>query len=179
LKYKVFDNFLEKNDFLAIKSTILSNSFPWYVNGVVDDYDKEKYNKNEHNELFNIHMTHLFYRDHKVLSGYYECLSPIIEKINPKALIRIQANLNIVQKEKVVHGYHIDYEDCTSAIFYLNSNNGSTLFKNGTEIEPIENRIIFFDSNNLHTGLSCTNEKYKCIINFCYVEEKNEKNSVL
>ena len=57
----------------------------------------------------------------------------------------------------------------TSAIFYLNTNNGYTKFEDGTIISSIENRLVTFPSTMLHTGTSCTDTKYRLVLNLVYV----------
>ena len=54
----------------------------------------------------------------------------------------------------------------TTAILYVNSNNGYTLFEDGTKVESVENRIVLFDSNLRHTGTTCTEEKVRIVVNF-------------
>jgi hypothetical protein len=51
----------------------------------------------------------------------------------------------------------------------MNTNNGKTIFKNGKQINSIENRIVIFDSNLQHTGTSHTDTKRRVLINFNYI----------
>jgi len=64
---------------------------------------------------------------------------------------------------------HVDYNDVTTAIFYINTNNGWTNFKNGDKVESVENRLVIFDSNLEHEGVTCTDEIRRLVINFNYV----------
>ena len=50
----------------------------------------------------------------------------------------------------------------------MNTNNGYTLFENGTKIESVANRMITFPTNMKHTGTSCTDENTRVVINFNY-----------
>ena len=56
-----------------------------------------------------------------------------------------------------------------TAIYYVNTNNGYTLFKDGNlKVDSVGNRIVIFDSCKLHKAVSCTDEKRRVVINFNY-----------
>ena len=65
-------------------------------------------------------------------------------------------------------GYHYDYDDMTTAIYYINTCNGWTEFEEGGKVKSVANRVIVFDSNLIHGGVSCTDEKTRILINFNY-----------
>ena len=52
--------------------------------------------------------------------------------MNVKALVRIKANLNPVSERIIEYKKHKDQENfnCKGAIYYVNSNNGYTMFDN-------------------------------------------------
>ena len=60
-----------------------------------------------------------------------------------------------------------------TAVFYVNTNNGYTIFESGEKVSSVENRMVIFDSNILHTGTTCTDERVRCVLNFNYYEWKN------
>jgi Rps23 Pro-64 3,4-dihydroxylase Tpa1-like proline 4-hydroxylase len=70
---------------------------------------------------------------------------------------------------------HVDLQDTwdnlKTAVFYINSNNGSTIFKDGTEIESIANRLVVFKSNLDHSSVSCTDQKARYVINLNYYDK--------
>lgn len=167
--FNVYDNFLEKNEFKKIKEEILSPFFPWYKNDFIAYENKE----HPENEIYNMQFTHTFYKNYSPQSNLTHILDPIIKKINPLSIIRIKANLGIAREKIFLSGYHTDVNNdkITTAVFYINSNNGKTIFENGQEVESIENRFISFNSSVKHSGTSCTDSKYRCVINFNYIEE--------
>jgi len=58
---------------------------------------------------------------------------------------------------------------CKAAIYYLNTNNGYTLFKEGKKkINSVKNRMIFFDSDAYHLGTNSTDCKNRLVLNFNY-----------
>jgi hypothetical protein len=99
---------------------------------------------------------------------------PILQRIQPASIIRIKANLLTKESTIVEHGLHTDIPDlkipCKTAIFYINTNNGYTIFEDGTKINSLENRLVIFDSNIPHSGSSCTDAKVRCVINLNYYE---------
>ena len=60
------------------------------------------------------------------------------------------------------------FKDYKVSIFYVNSNDGYTEFEDGTRIESVENRLVTFPANMLHTGTTCTNKPFRIVINFNY-----------
>jgi hypothetical protein len=166
MSFTVFDNFLSEEEFASLKHIMIDTpEFPWYYNnGVVTPIDN-----NSNDFLENYQFTHLFYDNFKPNSEYYVFLQTLVERLQPTALIRIKANLNPVTSKIIKFPYHVDFPDikCITAIFYLNTNNGYTLIDN-QKIESISNRLVAFDSNTKHTGTTCTDQKYRCLINFNY-----------
>ena len=57
----------------------------------------------------------------------------------------------------------IDYKHC-GLIFYLNTNNGFTILDDGTKIESVENRALFFDPSKRHCSTTCTDSIFRSII---------------
>ena len=90
------------------------------------------------------------------------------QKLGVKNLRRVKGNLTT---RTVFHrraGMHIDYPNMTTSILYVNTNNGGTRFKNGEFIKSVANRLITFDSNLEHEGVSCTDKKTRVVVNFNY-----------
>lgn len=160
MKYEILNNFLEEKEFNLIKSTLLGNNFPWYYNDEVI-----------HNNKNNFQFTHIFFIDHSITSNMFNLIKPLINKINPISLVRIKANLTTKTNTIIEHGYHVDYdteENMKTAIFYINSNNGYSKFKNGKKIKSEENKLVFFNSKLTHSGSTCTDEKVRVVINLNY-----------
>ena len=89
--------------------------------------------------------------------------------INVAAVVKIKANLNPRTKNILIHGFHSDVPfDCMTAILYINTNDGYTIFDNGYKVESVENRLLTFPSQLKHSGTTCTNAKRRIVINFNY-----------
>ena len=162
---KVIDNFISKYDLNNLKSSILN--IAWFFSTISNGDPEDKLLCEE---LDNFHFTHLFYKDYQITSDKTELILPIIQKLNIRALIKIKANLTPRTNKILKHCLHrdLDYNDSYTAVYYVNTNDGYTLFEDGTKIDSIENRIIIFPSNMMHTGTTCTNQKNRIVINFNY-----------
>lgn len=166
---KLIDNFLDKNYFSQIQQTLIHESqFPWYYNESV---------VYEENNLDNYQFTHMFYNNMAPQSDFYRFIIPILEKLNVLSLIRIKANLIPKNADIIEHGYHTDLYSVGSsivhktAVLYLNTNNGYTLFRDGSKVNSLANRICIFNSDLEHTGTTCTDEKCRVVINLNYFEK--------
>lgn len=160
LNFKIIKNVLNEEDFNNLYNLVLSDQFPWFMGSVIS-YKKE------------IHFCHFFFNDDYIRSPFFNFVLPITKKLNAKSLKRIKVNIYPKTNKIIEHGFHTDYDNyknLKTAIFYCNSNNGYTKFKNNVKIKSIKNTLISFDSNELHTGSTCTDEEYRIIININYYE---------
>jgi hypothetical protein len=170
MAHKIIDNLLSEELSEKIKNDLISPMFPWYYNNrVVDDEQSEQINS-----LYNYQFIHAFYLDYVQTSQYLYILKPIIDYLNPEAILRIKANLNPKTEVRHIFDYHVDFSskasDRKTAIYYVNSNDGVTILEDGTEIESVANRLVIFDQKTRHTGTTCTDQKVRCLINFNYIE---------
>ena len=164
---QVIDNFLPEYPFRLISNVMLSREFSWkFHDGVVGPNDGQ------------CQFSHAFFdiRYGGILSKYYSLFDFVQQKLGVGRLDRIKSNLN---PKTVFHrkgGYHTDQRHPRegyplhqkTAVLYLNTNNGWTQFKKGGKVKSVANRIVIFDSNLEHTGVTCTNEKRRVIVNFNY-----------
>lgn len=160
---EIIDNFLDKTDFYILKSNLLNSSFPWYFNDFILERGTKKCS-----EYYNYQFTHSFFTANKK-SDFYYLVEPCLKKLKIRSLLRIKANLTPRADKKVVQGMHTDFEcDCLTSIFYINTNNGFTLFKDKQKIKSVENRMVIFKSSAIHSSVTCTDTKVRCVINFNY-----------
>jgi hypothetical protein len=104
---------------------------------------------------------------------------PLLNKINPKEILRVKANLGTRTSTHIEGGMHTDSKmKHTTAIFYLNTNNGYTKFEDGTIVESIENRLVVFNSDLLHSGFSQTDTNIRVVLNLNYTENNYFKKGV-
>jgi hypothetical protein len=158
---EIIDDFLLNNELKNIQNLLFSNNFPWYFIPKVGTEDDQGLNV--------FHFNHLVYENNKINSNEgIEILKPILNKLNIKALIRIKINLYTCTSKIIKHNYHKDTEfKCKTSLFYVNTNDGFTGFKNKI-VNSLENRIVNFDSTIPHYSTSCTNSNLRISINFIY-----------
>ena len=93
--------------------------------------------------------------------------------IKPKKIIKIKANLQPRTEKNIIQSFHTDFPpewNHKTGIFYVNTCNGYTLFSDGTKVESIENRFVEFDGSIEHTGVTCTDQPSRFVINFNWFE---------
>ena len=162
---KVQDNFLSSSDFKELYELWMSGDFPWFTSTIV-------FENILCSEIDNWQLSHIFTSRQMMMSQspFINALSGIIEHLDGDDMVRIKANLNPRTESIVKHGFHIDQrkDNVKASIFYVNSNDGYTEFEDGTRIESVENRLVTFPANMLHTGTTCTNKPFRIVINFNY-----------
>jgi hypothetical protein len=172
---KVIDNFLPLDDLECLQSTLLgfNNGFPWQLSVVVTP-DAIL----ECDELNNWQLCHYFYNKGTSLSKNptVTLITPLIERLQPETLIRVKANLNPRTDKINIHAYHTDIPNeqvtdlCKTAVFYVNTNDGYTIFEDdGEKVPSLANRLVMFDATQSHSGTTCTNEQFRCVININWI----------
>ena len=179
----VHDNYMSDEfcDNLIDKIMSLSTSdsyFPWYwvqvipQNNVISGYTDDVCDYKR-----NWQFSHTFWKNFKQNSDYYKLVEPIIQKINPNRLERVKANIHPWEETQVTHGFHIDTDNLgLTSIFYMNDNNGKTVFRTVDENDNFEyvevlskkNRLITFDSRIMHSGTNQTDTPYRLVLNINY-----------
>lgn len=161
MTYEIVDNFLDKDTFNEIKTVIESDHFAWYWN------DQVTFKKSND---FPYYFTHRLYEDNVIQSPFYQqFMSPIFEKLEVKAVIRIKINQYTNVNKFIENENHTDYSfEHKGAILYLNTNNGYTILEDGTKIESIENRLLKFEPHKKHRSTHCTDAKRRLNMNFNY-----------
>lgn len=157
------DNFLSLEDHSNIVKLFSRPNFPWYYNSYVVNSGED-----------NFHFCHMIFQSQDMTVSNifdYECIRSLMRKINAKALIKMKANLTTRTENIIETPFHIDFPEdygSTTGIYYLNSNNGYTFFEDGTKVNSVANRFVYFPVKLKHAGTNCTDEKTRCVININY-----------
>jgi len=171
---KIIDNFLSPTDFEYIKKTVIESiDFPWFYSKVIDDKTTGKYSKVACDNVYNYQLAHMLYNNNLKNSEFYNILYPFIHELKIDSLVKAKLNFNPRAEKIIHHGMHCDYPfKCLTAVYYLNTNNGYTIFESGEKIESIENRIVVFNSSKMHTGTTCTDKQGRYVLNINFFAEE-------
>ena len=180
---EVIDNFLPEEDFHYLNHRIIHNpDFPWFLSmGVsTDDGDPGDVRLLDTvcDELWNTYHVHLVYDQNlprTTTEGLYNDIAGIFwDRLNYvrdiRSLIRIKINSYPYTQTVMEHGLHFDYDfSSVAAVYSLNTCNGYTKFKDGTKVDSVANRIVFFDASEYHQSSTTSDQKFRFNINFNYL----------
>lgn len=163
---QITDDFLEEADHQRILQVILSPDFTWHLcREVVSD---QICDNRAAWQMFHYFFDGPFKSD---TSGLV-LLQPLFIKLGCKVLVRVKINLNACTADLQVHGFHkdLDYDlpGAKSAVYYLNTNDGCTVFRE-TRVQSIANRMVTFDAGVTHSGTTCTDQKFRLVLNIVYL----------
>ena len=164
---EVIDNFLPLNEVEELQHLIIhSVRFPWF-------YQEQVAIKNiSETQPWNWYQTHIMYIDNQSRSKYYDKIADMfLPKFdNLKSLLRIKANFYPHTETLREHLPHTDYDfSHRAAIFSLNTCDGFTRMEDGTKIDSVKNRIVFFDGSASHNSSTTTSSPVRWNLNFNYL----------
>ena len=174
---KIIDDFLPEKEYRTIYQYFVDSEFgyegqscPWYWVDGTSYFDDGYY-------MF----VNLCYGNYTITNPtMFNLLLPFTVKLKVQAYFRIKANLTLpvqTQQMDVSSQFHVDNPDCLeeghcpmmTAIFYVNTNNGGTLFEDGTKVESVANRLLIFPCHMKHAAMPHTEgSKNRIVINFNY-----------
>tara|TARA_Y100001963_G_scaffold78894_1_gene109487 strand:+ start:897 stop:1406 length:510 start_codon:yes stop_codon:yes gene_type:complete len=162
----VKDNFLDKKDLTQLDELLMSHSFPWYL-------QKEQVAGAADGGWF----CHIIYDEDVPKSDVYNPITKIFKSyLKYVTLCRLNVNLLLKQEIPSVSYFHtdldesIDKEKITTAIFYLNTNNGATEFEGGDRIDSVRNRLVMFPADTFHRAIGQTDTAERIVLNFNFVK---------
>jgi hypothetical protein len=167
MNLQILDNFLDENKFKELHQLFFSNKFSWFF--IETMTEKDSY-----------FFTHNFYNKEQIHSALFNFIvTPFIEKLNMKELVKARANLMLKKNYRYESEFHSDLDKemiknktYKTAIFYLNTCDGHTLFeKNREQVKCTANRIVIFDTNFKHKAVSQLDTERRIVINFNYIYE--------
>ncbi|MFZ9727909.1 MAG: hypothetical protein ACO3CD_02755 [Candidatus Nanopelagicaceae bacterium] len=172
----IIDNFLDTENWESIKDLTMGPTFKWTCGPSLMEAPNVEITMDP---LYDRQLVNLLYSKYKpsIKSAQeqesdYKIIIPILKKlrISTKELTRVKINGNLCRATTMRSGWHVDVPDDQyglgmTAIYYINTNNGKTLFKTGEEIESIENRIVIFPNHFFHSPQYQTDTPMRCVIN--------------
>jgi hypothetical protein len=169
----VNNNFLTQQNFETIRNEITDTKFQWSFSQYVDHHEEDPTPGQ---------FVHVVYHHHVPRSPFFNSLVPILEnKLDVSVLFRIKLNLQPRLPEPFKYSFHSDLDGdfegvashWSTAILFINTNNGYTEFENGEKVESVANRLVIFPSNFKHRGVTQTDEQTRIMINFNFLKRKN------
>ena len=167
---EIIDNFIPEDEFNIINKTMYEElEFEWFFT------KGQSYEGQPNKYMFN----HAIVSEVKGINSYhYPMFKPILSKLGAYEIFRIKANLTLGTKEHEPSGYHIDGfdknhgypENSLTAVYYINTCNGYTEFKTGEKVKSVSNRMLIFNSELEHQGVTSTDETRRVLINFNYIK---------
>lgn len=165
---KIIDNWMDPISFRKIQSFFLGSNCPWFFQTIIDG-------KEDLDKIDRFQFTHIYVLDGEIRDPQFHNILDSFERLQTNTYIKVKANL-VTRTEKVrKNSFHKDLfeHEITplnyTAVYYLNTNNGFTLFKTGEKVKSKENRMLIFPSGMEHTGTTCTNQKARVVLNFNFV----------
>lgn len=159
--YTIVDNFLPEQDHKNILDVMSGRSFAWFVSTCVgDEYD-----------LSDVYFRHSFF-EKQVVSDQFDLIRPILDRIPDmtQGIMRARGNFYSAKETLLEHAPHIDFKaKHKGCIYYVNDNDGFTRLADGTKIESVANRAVFFDPSELHNSTNCTKGRYRINVSINYL----------
>lgn len=165
-KVQIFNNFLDQEVFLEIKKFIMSPRCQWrYVN-----YIAHKDGRDNDNDGYFVHSFKdchpQTFEDRFPESPHFPLIVKILDKIQYQNILRIRSSLYPRRDVQKPDPFHIDYNfPHRVCIFYVNTNNGYTMFENGEKIPSVENQLATFDGSEKHCSVVQTDTPARYIVN--------------
>tara|TARA_B100000959_G_C14903325_1_gene591901 strand:+ start:98 stop:634 length:537 start_codon:yes stop_codon:yes gene_type:complete len=165
---EIIDDVLEPEVLDNIVQNMTSSRFLWeyqpYLKGPEGDDDKG---------IYCFTHKYVYNRGEIASKFFFEMAVPILDSLNIKlkeqTIIRADTNFSPNFGKQLKSGYHVDQSfDHKVLIYYYNTCNGGTEFKNGKIVNCVANRAVIFDSDEedtAHRVLTQTDKKYRLILN--------------
>ena len=121
----------------------------------------------DNSDFYFVHFLYENYtHSHDCSSMFDRILSPIIGRLKFNYLIRAKVNLYTRKSQFIQTAMHTDaITPHMVGLYSVNTNNGYTLFKDGTKIESIENQMVIFDGKREHCSVAQTDTDVRVNIN--------------
>ena len=169
-KIEIIDNFLNKDDFEKLRKFLMSPNSQWRFVDFIAHKDKRDQDKDGYFvHSFTDRDPNTFVERFEVsphLQKVGKLLDSINKKLNFREILRIRSSLYPRREKQKPDPYHVDYNfDHKVCIFYVNTNNGFTLFENGEKVNSVANRLLIFDGLEKHCSVVQTDTTARYIIN--------------
>ena len=156
---QIIPNFIKDKEIQRdLKNTLFSNQFDYYYDPFVsagsDDF------------MFTHGLWLLDNDSHHISNYFISIMMPILGGLKYTTLIRAKVNCYTKHNKLCKTAFHVDRDDSHMVGLYsVNTNNGYTLFEDGTKVESVENQMVIFDGKRKHCSVAQTDTKLRININ--------------
>ena len=167
------DNFLSDQEYTMIRNITMNEverEFPYFPQRSVAYPGEEE--KTGH---WNWYATHSLYKHDRPTSPmcdpFYNIFARKFYEMGiMTSLMRIKANFYPWTETVREHPFHTDYDIPNhAALFSVNTCDGYTEFEDGTKVDSVANRLMFFDPQVKHRSTTTTTEYGRFNINFNFL----------
>ena len=168
--YRVIDNVLSENDLIKIEQNVLQAP-------IFKAFDSTASKQSDN--VYDVMMSRVFfsslysrYQEPGFNKEYLPYFYPLLDKIVSGFLLRVSLNLTFATPNPYVSEFHVDTEvkNSNTCVYYLNSNNGGTKFRDSGEIvQSQRNRGVIFPSHFSHAAVNTTDTKLRWVLNINYL----------
>lgn len=165
----IIDNFLADQEYSFIRDLVMNTRdkvFPFFIQHTIAHPEEDIPGH------WSWMAFHMLYHNDEPTSQFYQTIAPIfkskfISSSIYKGMLRMKCNFYPHTSELHEHDFHTDYDFTNlAAVYSINTCDGYTLMRDGTKINSIGNRIVFFDGSKEHASTTTTNSFGRFNINF-------------
>ena len=172
--FEIIDNFLDKDYNEFLQGLMTTNSgFEWRYAPTSCEYGSLESPIEGFESVGDFQFNHVFLNDRVWRDQHL--VEPLLNKLNPKALVRVKANMITQRENPKVSGWHRDPIEHSEfdgepmiALYFVNDNDGYCLLEDGTKILAKANRLVKFSGDIMHTAVGQSNTKVRTVININY-----------
>lgn len=177
----VIDNFLEQERFEHVRDSLGDRGFLWRVGPSLSPEHRTM------EALYDFQCVRLMYASgHTMEPDLIRMITPILKPLDIRSnnVLRVKANLVPCRHEPFVAGFHVDPPDSVlgrgmTGIYYVNTCNGATVFKNGNVVESVENRMAIFPNEWEHSAKHQTDTEVRVVINFNWLTDLEDGDKII
>ncbi len=165
---KVVDNFLPEKELQKIKSLVMSSGSTIHFN-IQNSVASQL--EGEDGRHWNWYGQHMVFNDSMpIQQSYNEFYWIFKDKLEDfHCFQRIKINFYPYTESVMEHGKHRDASySHRAAVFSINTCDGFTRMEDGSRIDSVENRIVYFDGSSEHNSSTTSNCYGRYNINFNY-----------
>jgi hypothetical protein len=179
----IIDNFLPEEEYLKLFETVSKKS-RWTFTSRNRPIEGQKFTDFEESQFVHGSFTcrDIVNKTPGILNKMFFSYTPIIRMLKCDLLLRIKTNMYAISPElEQSSRWHVDYEKYNgagmTAIYYFNTCNGKTEFKNGTFVDSVANRIVIFPNEFVHGGVRQNDVMYRFVVNINWLHYRRLKDN--